>query len=84
MRRQAAVLRCQQARAEALMPGSSKLDLLFLNRREIAGLTPSMPEIMDIIETGLKAHGQGEVVLPPKGHIHLDDRYNGHFNILMG
>ena len=43
-----------------------------------------MPEIMDIIETGLKAHGGGQVVLPPKGHIHLDDRYNGHFNILMG
>ena len=66
------------------MQASSELDLLFLNRREIAGLTPSMPEIMDIIETGLKAHGASEVVLPPKGHIHLDDRYNGHFNILMG
>lgn len=62
----------------------SKLDLLFLNRREIAALTPSLPEVMDIVETGLKAHGAGDVVLPPKGHIHLDDRYNGHFNILMG
>ncbi|WP_119390185.1 ornithine cyclodeaminase family protein [Taklimakanibacter lacteus] len=66
------------------MPQSPQLDLLFLNRREIAGLTPAMPQIMDIIETGLRAHGAGEVVLPPKGHIHLDDRYNGHFNILMG
>ena len=26
----------------------------------------------------------GEVVLPPKSHIHLDDRYNGHFNVLVG
>jgi alanine dehydrogenase len=66
------------------MAESRKLDLLFLGRGEIAGLTPSMPEIMDIIETGLKAHGEGDVVLPPKGHIHLDQRYNGHFNILMG
>jgi alanine dehydrogenase len=66
------------------MAESRKLDLLFLNRGEIAGLTPSMPEIMDIIETGLRAHGEGDVVLPPKGHIHLDQRYNGHFNILMG
>jgi alanine dehydrogenase len=66
------------------MAESRKLDLLFLNRGEIAGLTPSMPEIMNIIETGLKAHGEGDVVLPPKGHIHLDQRYNGHFNILMG
>ena len=62
----------------------SQLDILFLNRREIAALTPAMPEVMDIIETGLRAHGAGQVVLPPKGHIHLDDRYNGHFNILMG
>lgn len=66
------------------MPELSKLDLLFLNRREVAALTPSLPQVMDIVEAGLKAHGAGDVVLPPKGHIHLDDRYNGHFNILMG
>ncbi|NJO33428.1 MAG: ornithine cyclodeaminase family protein [Rhodospirillales bacterium] len=35
-------------------------------------------------QAGLAAHGRGQVVLPPKGHIHLDDRYHGHFNILMG
>ena len=23
-------------------------------------------------------------MLPPKSHIQLDDRYNGHFNILVG
>lgn len=66
------------------MSKSRTLDLLFLNRRDVAALTPAMPEVMDVVETGLKAHGQGDVVLPPKGHIHLDDRYNGHFNILMG
>lgn len=66
------------------MSESQKLDLLFLNRRDVAALTPAMPEVMDIVETGLRAHGLGDVVLPPKGHIHLDDRYNGHFNILMG
>tara|TARA_Y100001934_G_scaffold143348_1_gene172268 strand:- start:456 stop:644 length:189 start_codon:yes stop_codon:yes gene_type:complete len=32
----------------------------------------------------MTAHGSGEVVLPPKTHIHLDDRYNGHFNVLVG
>ncbi|MGE0006490.1 MAG: ornithine cyclodeaminase family protein [Parvibaculaceae bacterium] len=66
------------------MPERTELDLLFLNRRDVAALTPAMPEIMDIVEAGLRAHGTGEVVLPPKSHIHLDDRYNGHFNILMG
>lgn len=67
-----------------MMTEARKLDLLFLNRREVAGLTPAMPDIMDIVEAGLKAHGMGDVVLPPKSHIHLDERYNGHFNILMG
>jgi len=66
------------------MGKAASLKILFLNRREIAALTPAMPEVMDIVETGLKAHGSGDVVLPPKGHIHLDQRYNGHFNVLMG
>jgi alanine dehydrogenase len=37
-----------------------------------------------VVETGLVAHGRRQVVLPPKAHIQLDDRYNGHFNILVG
>lgn len=45
---------------------------------------PPMASVVEIIETGLAAHGRGEVVLPPKSHIDLDDRYNGHFNILVG
>lgn len=45
---------------------------------------PPMSKVVDIIETGLAAHGRKEVVLPPKSHIQLDDRYNGHFNILVG
>lgn len=45
---------------------------------------PPMSTVVEIIETGLAAHGRGEVVLPPKSHIDLDDRYNGHFNILVG
>jgi ornithine cyclodeaminase len=43
-----------------------------------------MAEVVEIVEAGLKAHGRGDVVLPPKAHIHLDDRYNGHFNVLPG
>jgi ornithine cyclodeaminase len=43
-----------------------------------------MREVMAIVEGGLAAHGRGEVVLPPKSHIHLDDRFNGHFNVLPG
>lgn len=39
---------------------------------------------MKIVESGLIAHGRGEVVNPPKAHLLLDHVYNGHFNILPG
>jgi alanine dehydrogenase len=62
----------------------ARVDLLFLNRRQVRGLLPPTGELLDIIGAGLAAHGRGEVVLPPKAHIQLDDRFNGHFNILVG
>ena len=62
----------------------ARVEFRFLNRGEVRALMPTMPEVVEIIETGLAAHGRREVVLPPKSHIQLDDRYNGHFNILVG
>ena len=62
----------------------AKLSFLFLNRHDVESLVPEMAEVMTIVEGGLAAHGRGDVVLPPKSHIHLDDRYNGHFNVLPG
>jgi alanine dehydrogenase len=56
----------------------------FLNRAEVQSLLPSTATLIEVVEQGLRAHGAGEVVLPPKSHIHLDDRFNGHFNILPG
>lgn len=56
----------------------------FLSRAEVRSLLPPTGNLLDIIEFGLAAHGRREVVLPPKSHIDLDARYNGHFNILMG
>jgi ornithine cyclodeaminase len=60
------------------------VEFTFLDRADVARAMPPMAEVIDIVETGLEAHGRGDVVLPPKSHIHLDDRYNGHFNVLMG
>src|SRR4051794_147580 len=60
------------------------VEFLFLNRETVESLLPSTPELLSIIDGGLKAHGRGEVVLPPKGHLNLDHLYNGHFNILPG
>ncbi len=56
----------------------------FLSRAEVRSLLPSTRTLIEIVESGLAAHGRGEVVLPPKSHIDLDRRYNGHFNILVG
>ena len=47
-------------------------------------MLPPTGTVLEIVESGLAAHGRREVVLPPKSHIDLDGRYNGHFNILVG
>jgi alanine dehydrogenase len=62
----------------------AKVEFLFIDRRSVESLLPQTGQLLDIIEGGLLAHGKGEVVLPPKGHLDLDDRFNGHFNILPG
>ncbi len=62
----------------------ARIEFRFLDRSQVRGLLPPRPELLSIIEAGLKAHGSGDVVLPPKAHIELDERYNGHFNILGG
>ena len=62
----------------------AKVEFLFIDRRSVESLLPQTGQLLDIVESGLLAHGKGEVVLPPKGHLDLDDRFNGHFNILPG
>ena len=60
------------------------LELLFLSYEDVAGLALTDAEIIDVVARGLRAHGEGTVVMPPKDHLTLDDRYGGHFNILKG
>ena len=62
----------------------AKVTYRLLSRDEVQSVMPPMATIMEVVEDGLHAHGRREVVLPPKSHIHLDDRYNGHFNVLVG
>ena len=62
----------------------AKVEFRLLTRNDVASVMPPMNVILDRVAAGLTAHGSGEVVLPPKSHIHLDDRYNGHFNVLVG
>ena len=44
----------------------------------------STDEILEAVEEGLRQHGLKRVVLPPKSHLDLEERYRGHFNILKG
>lgn len=60
------------------------LEFLYLDHETVTELLPPLDECVEIVGQGLAAHGRGDVVLPPKAHIMLDDRFNGHFNILPG
>jgi len=62
----------------------ARVSFRYLDRAEVKSMLPPIDTLLDVVETGLVAHGRKEVVLPPKAHIQLDDRYNGHFNILVG
>lgn len=62
----------------------AKVEFLFLDRATVRSLLPDTRTLLQIVEGGLAAHGRREVVLPPKSHLVLDDRFNGHFNILSG
>lgn len=62
----------------------AKVEFRLLTRDQVETLMPPTSVILQCVEEGLIAHGNRQVVLPPKSHIHLDDRYNGHFNVLVG
>ena len=62
----------------------AKVEFRLLTRDEVASVMPPLNVILERVEAGLPAHGNSDIVLPPKSHIRLDDRYNGHFNVLVG
>ncbi len=61
-----------------------RITLRFLDRAAVEALAPAPNDLLDVIERGLAAHGSGQVVMPPKAHLHLDHLFRGHFNILSG
>lgn len=62
----------------------ARVEFRLLTRDQVESLMPPTGEILECVEQGLVAHGNRDVLLPPKSHIQLDDRYNGHFNVLAG
>jgi alanine dehydrogenase len=59
------------------------IDILFLSKEDVDILDLGLQEIMDVVEVGLKAHGQKKVVMPSKDHLALDYPEKL-FNILKG
>ena len=58
------------------------LDLIFLSKEEFESLNLDNDRVVEEIERGLEAHGNGNVVMPPKDHLELEPTYEGHFNLL--
>lgn len=61
----------------------SSIDVLFLSKEDIDELELGLGDMLDAVEMGLRAHGEGNVLLPSKDHIALDYP-NKLFNILKG
>lgn len=61
-----------------------QISIRFLNRAQVEALAPDAAELVQVVASGLAAHGRREVVMPPKAHLHLDHLFAGHFNILSG
>lgn len=59
------------------------IEILFLSKEDIDSLELDLQDVMDAVETGLRAHGEKKVVMPSKDHLALDypERL---FNILKG
>jgi len=62
----------------------ARLDLRFLSAGDLDALDLPAGGVLAAVERGLRAHGLGEVVMPPKDHLTLDHLYDGHLNILKG
>ena len=56
----------------------------FLNGSDIAQLELTDSEILDAVEEGLRAQGEGRTVVEPRVHLTPDAAFNGHFNVLRG
>jgi alanine dehydrogenase len=56
----------------------------YLNGPDVAQLALSDDEILDAVESGLRAQGLGETVIEPRVHLIPKNSAEGHFNVLRG
>ncbi len=61
-----------------------EIHFTYLNGPDIDRLGLGDDEILDAVEAGLKAQGEGQTVIEPRVHLEPDPAFNGHFNVLRG
>jgi ornithine cyclodeaminase len=61
-----------------------EIHFTYLNGPDITALEMTDEEILDAVEGGLRAQGEGQAVIEPRVHLVPDRAFNGHFNILRG
>ncbi len=64
--------------------GDRELFIDYLNGPDVAALNLSNDEILDAVEAGLAAQGNGQTVIEPRMHLMPGAQFRGHFNVLRG
>ena len=62
----------------------ARMEIEYLGKPEIDALALTNDEILDAIEQGLIAAGQGKTVIEPRMHLTPNPDVDGHFNVLRG
>ncbi|MEQ8370234.1 MAG: ornithine cyclodeaminase family protein [Alphaproteobacteria bacterium] len=62
----------------------AEIHITWLGGPEVKALKLTDQEILDAIESGLRAQGNGETVIEPRVHLVPRDSAHGHFNVLRG
>jgi alanine dehydrogenase len=60
------------------------IELVWLGGPEVEQLALADDEIVDAVETGLRAQGLGQTTIEPRVHLEPDPALRGHFNVLRG
>ena len=60
------------------------VNITYLNGPDIEKLDMTNDEIINAVEGGLLAAGNGETVIEPRMHLVPNPAFNGHFNVLRG
>ena len=66
-------------------PGAgAQLFIHYLNGPDVAALALTDDEILNAVESGLAAQGNGQTVIEPRMHLMPGVQFRGHFNVLRG